>query len=130
MLLAILPFVAASCLYWMGCADLFDEAPSQVKSNWTTKLFLPVLTGSLGSLVAAAAVDDHSGLLLSASACGVTFSIMIAAGLRGEAAFFDLQLPVGTHGRRFERLLRWHLLRLGGIAVILYSCIATLIAVA
>lgn len=129
MLLAVFPFIAAAFLYWMVCADLFRGSQTQVPSNWTAKLFLPVLTGSLTSLAAAAANEEHLSLLLSAAGVGVLFSMIIAAGLRSESSFFDLQLPVGTRRRRFRRLARWHLLRYVGIGVIVYSCIATLIAV-
>ena len=129
MLLAVFPFVAAAVLYWMSCADLFGANPRQVPDNWTARLFLPVLAGSLSALAAAAALKERDDLLLSAAGFGVLFSIVVAAALRGGGTFFDLQEHVPLGRRRFRRLRKWHLVRYAGLGVIVYSCVATLIAV-
>ena len=129
MLLAVFPFIAAAVLYWITMADLFGPVDSQIPSNWSFRIGLPVLTGSLTALAAAAAQEKVSGLLLSAAGLGVMFTIVTAAVLRSERQYFELKLNVGLGSRRLA-FPRWHAMRLVGLAIIGYACAATLVVAA
>jgi hypothetical protein len=131
MLFAIFPFLVATVLYWVSCSELFAGPPDHVPSNWTSKLFLPVLTVSLAPLAAAADPDaDHLPLLMLVTSLGILFSVLVAAGLRGDAAYFDLRLPVSTKARRFRRLVRWQLVCYVGAGLMALAGAASIIAVA
>ena len=131
MLLAVLPFIAASILYWISCNDLFEGSVDSVPGNWTARLFLPVLTGSLSALATGAGQEGAFAPFATVAALGILFTVVTAASYRDDATFFDLKLLVGLgKSHSFARLQRWHLLRAVGLLIMAYGCVISVVLAA
>ncbi len=91
------------------------------------RLFLPVLTGALSPLAISRApqVSDDS-LLLSASAAGVLFSLLVAST---SSSFEDMRLAVRVGDWRLPFAQRWKLVRAVGALVIGWAGVASVLAV-
>lgn len=129
-LLGALPYLAGAIVYSISCWDLFGEPRTVAPSDWTARLFLPVLLTSLAPLAAAgSAPKDDVALLLTIPGAGVTFTVVLAAFLRDDRWFFRLELPVGIGDRRVTDLYWWMVVLAGGIVVMVYGAVVNLLVI-
>jgi ABC-type sugar transport system permease subunit len=127
MIVAACPSGAAGAVYYVGARDVAKTAKGAVPDQWTRKLFLPVLIGSLTPLAAAPAVTGTNWeWLLVPAVFGILFTIAVAIAFRGDTDFFDLQKR-RSRGVAILGLTPWNTWIRVGLAVIALSGTLTLV---
>lgn len=127
-ILVALPFVASALLYWLSCEDLLGDGARRPPQNWGFRLALPVLTGSLTVLPLIASQDHkRQTLLLIAVAAGIVFTIALGATLRDSRWFRIMRSEVMIGPSWLAKRLWWQVVRIIGLALILYSGVVTVL---
>ena len=126
LLLAFLPYLAASAVYLIHATELFRTRRDTGPEGWVFRLVAPLLISGLMPLTLAARggfTGDEQTLLALGSGIPTLVSIIIFAVLRAERAFSNLRLLVPVGWNRDLRVRRWHILVVVGLAVIWFAAV-------
>jgi hypothetical protein len=130
-LLCLLPYAVTAFLYWVHSAELFASTDEAVTWNWTARLFLPLLAGTLTPLVLAVQPTGVSStgrlLLVIASVAGVIFTVVVGRLFLSPRWFYDMQLGIRHEGYRSKRFTRRRVVVGIGLGIIIYGGVVSVV---
>lgn len=117
--------IAAIAIYVIAAADTFANPRTGTRSNWSSRLWLPIITAILSPLLTTVELNHLSTgeqfALAAPVGVGILFTILLESVLRRPRYFFRMQVPIGRGDFRARRITPLRICLLLGVALIVWS---------